>query len=147
TPLTYGSSITGSFATPQSGVQMFRVTLPNAHTPFQVWTQDLDPNINTDIKLYRAHYVVRFLGTIPIQVVDRYDQLPNASANFDYFPADRSSIDAKIVVNNWHVLDNAWTDDPNTTDYSPGANTIYVAVKNEQGTQGSFQFNAGPVAV
>src|SRR6202011_4732726 len=66
--------------------------------------------------------------------IDRYNALPFAAPNLDYFQADRSQVDAKIVINNYHILDNAFTGA-----YAPGANTLYVVVKNEQATQGQFQ--------
>lgn len=139
----FNSSVDGNFTSSQPTIQLYSFTLPAfPRAPFQVWTQDLDPTVNTDIKIYRAHYTN---GSI-----DSYVELPTEPPpSFDYYPADRSTVDARVVVNNYHILDDAFTDDPNQTDYSPGLvngqPTLYVSVKNEQGTQGHYRIHAEAV--
>ena len=117
---------TGGFFGNTGSIAVYAFTLPDLTTPFEVYTQDLSPNVNTTIGLFYGHYSN---GSI-----DRYDALPFTAPNLDYFQADRSQVDAKIVINNYHILDNAFTGA-----YAPGANTLYVVVKNEQATQGQFQ--------
>ena len=140
TNISFGSSAFGLFSSSQPTIDFYSFTLPNLVTPFQITTHDISTTVNTDIKIYRAHYTSG--------VIDSYVELPTEPApSFDYFPADRSSIDARIVVNNFHILDNAFINDPNQTDYSPGANTLYVSVKNEQATQGLFTISVGAIPV
>lgn len=148
TSIPFGSSALGVFNSSQPTIDFYSFTLPNLVTPFQITTHDISTTVDTDIKLYRAHYSFQIILGHLVNAIDSYVELPTEPApSFDYFPADRSTIDARIVVNNFHVLDNAFVNDPNETDYSPGANTLYVSVKNEQATQGLFTISVGAIPV
>ena len=144
-PFAFGGTFDGNFTSSQPTVQMYSFVVPNA-TSFQVSTTDLDPAVNTDIKLYRAHWLTVFPpNTPPISIIDRYDELPTEPPpSFDYYPADRSTVDARVVVNNYHILDGAFVS-PYISFYGQGFNTIYIAVKNEQGTQGHYRVGAAAV--
>lgn len=138
----FGSSATGSLPPPPilpgiqgSTIEVFRVHLPNATTPFRIWTEDIDPTVNTDIKIYRNKFI-----DITDSELTEFDNEPAPS--FDYYPADRSTIDARIVVNNYHILDHEY-DDPSYGQFDK--NNVYVAVLNEQGSQGQYKISAGPV--
>ncbi|MFI5377950.1 MAG: CARDB domain-containing protein [Tepidisphaerales bacterium] len=138
-----GSAVQGDFTSSQPTIQLYSFTLPNGTTqpttPFQVTTSDLDPTTNTDIKLYIAHYT-----SASPPAIDQYVELPTSepSPSFDYYPADRSVIDSRIVVNNYHILDGIFTGA-----YAPGLNTLYVSVKNEQASTGRYSISAGAVPV
>lgn len=138
----FGGSATGAFPTPPvlpgfpgPAIQVFRVHLPDATTPFKIWTQDIDPTINTDIKIYRNNFI-----DITSSELDEFPDEPAPS--FDYVPGNRSQIDAQVVVNNWHILDHAY-DSSNYGQFD--RNNVYVAVMNEQGSQGRYRIFAGPV--
>ena len=93
-------------------------------TPFSVWTQDLDSSVNTNIRLYEAK---------PSPTPTELDAIPGFGVNFDYFPADRSMIDARIDV---------WNTDAEKTAFTGAvANTWYVVVKNEQGSLGRYRLH------
>ena len=124
----FGSDSFGDFtsSTPYSSngtgsIQVFSVTVPAA-TPFQVYTEDFyGYSINTDIALY----------TQPV-AGGPYQELIGSSLNQDYYPSSRASVDSKIVVNNYDLVKGL----------STSAQTIYVVVMNEQGTQGSYEIAA-----
>ena len=136
TSIPFGSSATGTFSSSAPTDQFFSVVLPNATTPFKIWTQDLDGTVNTDMKIYRLSAPLIFPRVFTFA---EFDNEPPPS--FDYFPADRSKVDAQVTVNNYHILDGEFTGN-----FAGNANTIYIVVKNEQGSQGQFRINAGPVA-
>jgi len=140
--LPFGSSVIGSLPPPPilpgiqgSTIEVFRVHLPNATTPFRIWTQDIDPTVNTDIKIYRNKFI-----DITDSELTEFDNEPAPS--FDYYPADRSTIDAQVVVNNYHILDHEY-DDASYGQFDK--NNVYVAVLNEQGSKGQYKISAGPV--
>jgi CARDB/Dockerin type I domain len=139
TPITYGSDATGNFtsnvpysANGTGSIQMFSFTAP-ASTPFQVYTVDTDSTVNTDIALF-----------IQPSSGGAYALINGTTFNQDYFPADRSSIDSKIVVNNYDVIPTSTTGPKVVTagaaePDSLVAATVYVVVMNEQGTLGHYQ--------
>src|SRR5437763_9512008 len=73
---------------------------------------------------------------------------PSPSPSFDYFPADRSTIDSQVVVNNYHVLDTSYDDTGHPAGtFSKGSGILYVAVRNEQGSTGHYRVHADRVPV
>jgi CARDB len=109
----YNSNGTGS-------IQMFSFA-PTAGQPFEVYTTDTDPTINTDINLYYfSGGVYKQLGTGP---------------SLDYYPATQTPVNSKLIVNNTDF----------TAAQSGGANVFYVVVMNQQGTEGRYQIFATPV--
>ena len=142
--LNFNSTVDGSFSSSQPQVQLFKLSLPS-FSSYQIWTEDLDTSTNTNIRLYRAQYKPG-AGIFGPQIVS-FDSLAGVSPSLDYFPADRSSVDSRIVINNTHVFDGVFDDPANQPGvlYSPGLNTVYLAVKNEQGSQGRFRVHFEPV--
>ena len=99
---------------------------------FQITTTDLDPNINTNFALFYQNKNSSTPNT--------FIPLPGTSVNFDYFPGDRSSVDARIIdinVNNIPFLV--------LGEFSDITVPVYAVVMNEQGTQGHFNIAATAV--
>lgn len=99
---------------------------------FQITTKDLDPTINTNFALF---YQNRNSST-----PNTYIPLPGTSVNFDYYPGDRSSVDARVIdinVNNIPFLVEG--------EFNLITVPVYAVVMNEQGTQGHFNIAATAV--
>lgn len=115
----------GFFGNPGS-IDVFRFW---AITPGQinVKTVPQGPVVNTDIEIYRARYAAD--GTVSYIAA-----VPEVSPNLDWFPADRSQIDAQIHINDFDLLGYSNPNNP----YGTGGGEYYIVVKNEQGTQGQY---------
>ena len=138
TAIPFGSSTTGTFSSSAATTQFYSVLLPNTTTPFKIWTEDLDGTVNTDMKIYRLSTVSTVFPRSRTFTFSEFDNEPPPS--FDYFPANRSQVDAQVTVNNYHILDGEFTGN-----FAGNANTIYIAVKNEQGSQGQYRIHAEAV--
>ncbi len=134
----YGGSASGDFTNPipyyyfpdgnPGSIALYSFTLPNLTTPFQVSTADVDPTVNTDLALY-------YLDTYGV-----YLPVPGTALSTDYNPGDRLPVDARVIVNNYHLFDTAFP-------YEAGGSantTFYAVVKNEQATTGRFTISVGP---
>jgi hypothetical protein len=121
----YNNNGTGS-------VQVFEINDFTVDNPFQIYTTDTDPNVNTNFSLYIAS------GDTDASGNPSYIHLPGTGPSFDYYPGDRTQVDSKIVVNNMDL-------DPTIFGGEfPESVTIYAVVMNEQGTQGSYTLTAAP---
>lgn len=141
TSLPFGSSVTSSFTSSSPTIQVFQIALPNTTTPFKIWTEDLSPTANTNIKIYRGEFIDI---TDPLLLTEFTNE---PAPSFDYFPANRSQVDSQVTVNNYHILDGQFTgtDPVFHGSYATYANTVFVAVKNEQGSQGQYRIHAEAV--
>jgi len=124
----YNASVNGS----TGSIDIFRFT--HGPTPFSVQTEALTAGVNTNIKLYRG----RIIGGSLVAL----DQVLGTAHNFDYFPADRSTIDARIEVWNTDLARDTF----NGTNYEPGRNIWYAVVKNEAGSQGNYRLRVSDQA-
>jgi CARDB len=148
TTLNYGSSASGDFTsntpyneTGSGSIQIFEVSNIPLNTPFQIFTQDTTPTsgfpVNTNIKLF-------YLGKDSSNRT-AYVPIPFTGPSFDYYPGNRSTIDADVVVNNTDIV-------PTMTETIEGEFfvqvpvPIYVVVMNEQGTLGNYTVSAMPTA-
>jgi hypothetical protein len=116
----YNATILGN----TGSIDVFRFT--QGPSPFAVQTEVLSGNVNTNIKLYKA----RYSGSSIVA----YDEV-SAPPSFDYYPADRSTVDARIEFWNTDIARDTF----NTAAYEPGRNTWYVVAKNEAGSLGSYR--------
>jgi hypothetical protein len=102
-----------------------------------------DPPVNTNIKLYKPRFN-------PDGTVSYLGQIPEVTLSMDWFPVDRSQIDAQTYVNDFDVLafassvnDMSRADYPysrfTTTPETRSGGFYYVVVKNEQGTTGQYR--------
>ncbi len=112
--------------------------------PVTVRTVPLSETVNTSIKLYQPRFnsdgTVRYFG-----------QIPDVAPSFDWFPADRSQIDAQSYINDFDILAfDISGSNLMREDYPYGANSYsvsarksggfyYAVVKNEQGTKGQYR--------
>lgn len=124
--------------------------------PLHVRTRPVDNTVNTAIRLYRPRFdsddqnnaSVEYLGQVFDQTHPIIDRVA-VTGSRDWFPADRSEIDAQTFVNNFEAVD---FDSPadsllsvpaDFTDsggyYDTQGGFFYVVVKNEQGTFGNYE--------
>ena len=89
-----------------------------------------DPStiLHTSLKLYRAHFDSN-------RQVDSLTEITNVQRNDNWFPADRSLIDAQTYVNYFDQI----RYDSSTDPYGTGGGLYYVVVKNQEGTTGNFR--------
>ncbi len=85
----------------QSGsIQVFQIpvgTMP-VNTPFEVYTTDTDASVNTNLALF-------YLGKdVNNNNATAYVPIPFTGPSFDYYPADRSTVDAEVNVNNTDLV-------------------------------------------
>lgn len=139
-PINFGStggSATGNFtsSTPYANngtgsIQVFEITGAAANVPWQVTTTAIDPGVNTNFAVFYFN-----------SSLNKYTRVPGTAPSFDYFPADRSSVDARIVVNNLDIA----------SIYAEGEFggpiPIYVVVMNEGGSRGQYRVTAEPAPV
>jgi hypothetical protein len=119
-----------------AGMDVFRFWAHDG--PVRVWTthsQIIGAQANTNIRLYKAHFDAN-------DNIDYIGAVPNTSPSFDWFPADRSEIDAQVYVNQFHQ--------PTTTSqtleytdftqkqYDTGGGMYFVVVKGQEGTTGRY---------
>lgn len=121
----YNNNGTGS-------IKVFKVTGFPSNVPFQVTTTAIDPSVNTNFALYTFD-----------SATNSYKLVPGTGPSFDYYPGgDRSTVDARIVVNNTDLVPSYYSGE-----IGGGPATFYVVMKNEYGSQGKFSISAGPVPV
>jgi len=154
-------SVIGSFASSSVGVRVYRFWTPS-EGPFRAWTDGwgADP-ANTTIKLYRARYAVTGAGERNSwwETVDYLEELEGIGASLDWYPADRSEIDALVMIQDpafpaykqpTDVLGQSVVGNPPEsqlqTPYLPAdrqfsdlQDVYFVVVKNEQGSTGSYR--------
>lgn len=125
---------TGNFtsSTPYSNngsgsIQIFEIDGATANIPYQITTTAIDPGVNTNFAIYYYR-----------SNTNQYERVPGTAPSFDYFPADRSSVDARIVVNNTDV--GAWYAEGEFG----GPIKIYAVVMNEGGSQGQYRVTVEP---
>lgn len=86
-----------------------------------------DKNVNTNIHVYRAKYDAN--GVLYLGSMDHVTQ------SFDWYPADRSEIDAQTFINDFDGL--KYTQ-PGTNPYGTGGGMYFVVVRNQEGSQGKY---------
>ncbi len=124
----YNNNGTGS-------IQVFAISGFSSNVAYQVTTTDTSPGVNTNFAIFQASSLDG-QGN-PVSLI----HVPGTAPSFDYFPSDRSQIDAHIVVNNTDL-------DPTTYGGEfPPPYVVYVVVMNEQGTLGSYNLSVAPVPV
>ena len=87
---------------------------------------------NTTIQVYR---LLNEAGGLTALHVGTGNQAEYVQANRDWFPSDRSEIDAQIVINNLPLLEYNGALDQ----YGTGGGWYIVAVQNEEGSGGQYQ--------
>ena len=107
--------------------------------PVAVRTIPLDERVNTTLKVYRARFK-------PDGTLDYLGEIDGVADNQDWFPADRTQIDAQSYINTFEVID---YDDPgsvsdplyppDTDPYGTQGGMYFVVVKNEEGSQGPYR--------
>jgi hypothetical protein len=137
---TSGVSTTASFTSSvpynnngTGSIQVFELTGFTAAIPFQVYTTDNTTSVDTNFALFQVATTNSSSGATS------FTKLPGTAPSFDYYPGDRTQVDAKIVVNNIDL-------DPTLIGGEfPESNNIYVVVMNEQGSEGGYTLTAMPV--
>jgi subtilase family serine protease len=90
------------------------------------------PPVNTNLRVYKAH----FDG----ETIDYLRMVPETVPSFDWFPADRSEIDAQTYVNNFDFLRYAAGQGSTTSQsYDTGGSMYFVVVKNQEGSKGTYR--------
>ncbi len=103
-----------------------------------VRTVPIDPQVNTNLQIYRA--VFDNQGNVSyLRKVGQGAAGENLS-DLDWFPSDRSEIDAQAYVNDFEMLKYS----PGQgcavgSCYGTGGGMYFAVVKNEQGTQGRYR--------
>lgn len=125
----------GLFVASNSGsaneVDLFRFRVP-ADGPLRVWTEAVNPLVDTNLRLYRRISVGAFDGLVPIEEAHLHEEtseLLEVIPSFDWYPADRSEIDAQTLLNE-------------TADFGIGdGEFLYAVVKNQAGSQGQYRLH------
>lgn len=154
----------GLFTSQAVGVHVFRFWTP-ASGPFRVWTEGLGANAaNTTLRLYRARYVVNDEAerTSWWETIDFLETLDNVGPNLDWYAADRSVIDAQVLIQDadfpaykkpTDLLGQSTTSNnpepveqfldtpflPKDRQFSDDQHVYFVVVKNEQGSTGAYR--------
>jgi hypothetical protein len=110
--------------------------------PVSVRTVSIDgKNVNTNIRLYRARYDgshnLEYLGQLTNTTADGTTE--TVGPNFDWFPADRSTIDAQVYVNDFNLLKYDEKDDTNTNYFPSGE--YFAVVRNQEGSAGKYRID------
>ena len=105
--------------------------------PVVVRTVPIDPGVNTTLRLYRARFK-------PDGTLDYLGQIAEAAPSRDWYPADRSQIDAQTYINDFDTIDYDFGGDnlghgPDADPYHTRGGQYFVVVKNEEGTQGRYR--------
>ncbi len=139
-PINFGStggSATGNFtsSTPYNNngtgsIQVFEIDLATSNVPWQVTTTAIDPGVNTNFAVFYFN-----------STLNKYTRVPGTAPSFDYFPADRSQVDARIVANNLDVAPIFFEGE------FGGPVKIYVVVMNEGGSRGQYRVTAEPAPI
>jgi hypothetical protein len=105
--------------------------------PLTVRTVAIDETVNTNIKVYRAHF-----DNSGSQVVQYLEQIPNVYGSFDWMPADRTTVDAQVIVNDYETLQYGIPNNPyrDASDFNrPSGGMYFVVVKNQEGSLGRYR--------
>jgi hypothetical protein len=97
--------------------------------PVVVKTVLIDSTLHTNLKVYKAAFDSSHAVT-SLQTIDQ------VGPNLNWFPADRSKIDAQTYINDFGLIGYAGNDNPYG---GAGGNLYYVVVKNQEGTRGRFK--------
>jgi len=158
-------SIGGLFASSSVGVRLYRFWTPSSG-PIRVWTEGIGNNpANTTIKLYRARYAVTGEGERDSwwENIDYLEELREVPASLDWYPADRSVIDAQVIIEDpefpaykqpTNPLGQSTVGNPPESQlrvdpgylpadrqFSDKQDVYFVVVKNEQGSTGTYQLH------
>ncbi|MBL9127248.1 MAG: hypothetical protein JNL97_06365, partial [Verrucomicrobiales bacterium] len=154
-------SMDGAFLTSAVGVRLYRFWTPSSG-PFRVWTEGITDNpANTTIKLYRARYAVTEEGERNSwwETIDYLEELNEIGPSLDWYPADRSEIDALVMIQDPEfpaykqptnrlahstegnppesALDTPYL--PADRQFSDKQDVYFVVVKNELGSTGRYR--------
>ncbi|MCA9197526.1 MAG: hypothetical protein KDA87_08315 [Planctomycetales bacterium] len=96
----------------------------------KVWTETLHQNVNTNLRLYKRISTDAGDFLTPLSLAnDSENELVEVLPNFDWFPANRSEIDAQSFI---HDL----------TDFGRLPNdTVYAVVKNQEASLGRYRIH------
>jgi hypothetical protein len=137
-PLTLNAQNTGTatgnftsstpYANNGSGsIQIFEIDGATANIPYQVTTTAIDSSVNTNFAIFYYN-----------SSTNTYTRVPGTAPSFDYFPGDRSSVDARIVVNNTDIA-GIYAEGE-----FGGPIKIYAVVMNEGGSRGQYRVTVEP---
>lgn len=110
-------------------VHAYRFRVP-AFGQMKVWTEAIDAHVNTNLRLYKRITTGTGDFLTPLSLPsDVPGELVEVLPNFDWFPANRSVVDAQSYV---HDL----------TDFIPPVDdTVYAIVKNQEASLGRYQIH------
>jgi hypothetical protein len=127
--------ISSNDPTQPGSVQVFRFWAINPG-PVVVKTIDDNPGqLNTDLKVFKAHYASD--GSL-----EYLQEISGVPPSFDWFPADRSRIDAQSYINDSTLLQYTADDFDSGSmadSYGTGAGEYFVVVKGQEGTTGTYR--------
>jgi hypothetical protein len=154
---------TGRFTNTAVGVHLYQFATP-VDGPFRAWTVGTgnDP-ANTTIRIYRARHAVTTNAERGSwwETIDYLEALDGVGASLDWYPADRSEIDAQILIQDPEfpaykkpTNDLGQSTSGNVTEANLGLpflpadrqftdtqHVYYVVVKNEQGSTGDYRIH------
>jgi hypothetical protein len=121
----FTSSTPYNTSTGVGSIQVYSLTGFPGQQSYTVSTHDSNTTVNVNIAVY---YGEPLSGS-----ATKWVQAPGNGPNFDYYPSDRSLVDAQVVFNNYDL-------DPTYVPQDVGSHSypIIVVVENEQGSLGSY---------